>query len=124
MKKVKMDGVVRQLDWHLLSKDLMNGLFLSQQELADLCKVSQQSISNWKRGFRNPGVFARQKLFELAQKEKIDLSKYETNSTRDAITKLIAKDNGKEITRLLDIYQKMSKGARIKFLRYGNSLLK
>ena len=119
-----MDGVVRQLDWHLLSKDLMNGLFLSQQELADLCKVSQQSISNWKRGFRNPGVFARQKLFELAQKEKIDLSKYETNSTRDAITKLIAKDNGKEITRLLDIYQKMSKGARIKFLRYGNSLLK
>ena len=124
MKKVKMDGVVRQLDWHLLSKDLMNGLFLSQQELADLCKVSQQSISNWKRGFRNPGVFARQKLFELAQKEKIDLSKYETNSTRDAITKLIAKDNGKEITRLLDIYQKISKGARIKFLRYGNSLLK
>jgi len=124
MKKVKMDGVVKQLDWHLLTKELMDGLFLNQQTLAALCKVSQQSISNWKNKTRNPGIFARQKLFELAQKEKIDLSKYETDSTRDAITKHLDKGNGKELVRLLDIYSKMSKRARVKFLRYGNTLLK
>ena len=124
MKKVKMDGAVKQLDWHLLARELMDGLFLSQQDLAERCRVSQQSISNWKRGFRNPGIYARQKLFELAQKEKIDLGKYELAGSMSSIAKYLEKDNGKEIVRLLNIYQKMSKGARIKFLRYGNTLVK
>lgn len=124
MEKVKMDGTVRKIDWHRLAKDLMEGLFFSQQDLAERCKVSQQSISNWKNRTRNPGVFAKQKLYELAQKEKIDLGKYETDSTRDAITQLIGKGNSKEITRLLELYLKMGKRARVNFLRYGNTLVK
>lgn len=124
MKNVKMDGVVKELDWHLLTKDLMDGLFLNQQKLAEYCKVSQQSISNWKNKTRKPGVYAKQKLFELARKEKIDLGKYELAGSMSSIAKYLEKGNGKEIVRLLDIYQKMSKGARVKFLRYGNTLVK
>jgi transcriptional regulator with XRE-family HTH domain len=124
MKKVKMVGAVKKLDWNLLVADLLDGLFLSQQDLSERCNVSQQSISNWKNRARNPGVFAKQKLFELAQKEGVDLSKYETDSARDAITKFLEKNKGKELVRMFELYQKMSKKARINFLRYGNTLVK
>lgn len=114
----------KKFDWHLLAKDLLNGLFLSQQDLAGRCKVSQQSISNWKNKARNPGIFAKKMLFKLAQKEKLDLSKYEINNVNNAIAKQLEKGNSKEISRLLEIYGKMSKRARINFLRYGNTLVK
>ncbi len=119
--KIKTD---KKLDWHLLAKDLLNGLFLSQQDLAELCKVSQQSISNWKNKTRNPGIFARQMLFKLAQKEKLDLSKYEVDNVNNTIARQLEKGNSKEISRLLEIYGKMSNKARVKFLRYGNTLVK
>ena len=119
--KIKTD---KKLDWHLLAKDLLCGLFLSQQDLAEQCQVSQQSISNWKNKTRNPGIFARQMLFKLAQKEKLDLSKYEVDNVNNTIARQLEKGNSKEISRLLEIYGKMSNKARVKFLRYGNTLVK
>lgn len=124
MKPVKQIGTVKQYDWHRLTKDLMEALFINQQTMSEKCKVSQQSISNWKNHTRNPGIFAKQMLFNLAQKEKIDLSKYEINNAREAITRQFDKGNGKEITRLLELFGKMSKRARKKFLQIGNTLIK
>lgn len=109
MKRIEQTGTVKQYDWPRLSKDLMEGLFLSQQELASLCKVSQQSISNWETGLRNPGMFAKMKLFHLAKKKKFDLSKYEVDD---------------ENTKLLELFNKMSKKNKIKFLQYGSRLVK
>jgi transcriptional regulator with XRE-family HTH domain len=124
VKKTKMGVTVKKIDWHLLVRELLEGLFLSQQDLAERCRVSQQSISNWKNRTRNPGIFAKQKLFELAHKEKIDLAKYETNSARDVIAKYLEKNKGKELVRLFELYQKISRRARINLLRYANTLVK
>ena len=63
-------------------------------------------------------------LFKIAPKEGIELSKYETDSARDAITKFLEKSKGKELVRMFELYRKMSKSARINFLRYGDTLLK
>ena len=115
---------MKKIDWHLLVRELLEGLFLSQQDLAERCRVSQQSISNWKNRTRNPRIFAKQKLYELAQKEKIDLSKYETDSARDTITKYLEKNKGKELIRMFELYQKMSRRARINLLKYANTLVK
>jgi len=123
-KKVKTVGIVKKIDWHLLTRELLDGLFLSQHDLAARCRVSQQSISNWKNNTRNPGIFAKQMLFKLAQKEGVDLSKYETDSSREAITKYLEKNNGKELLRMFELYQKMSRRARIKLVRYANTLVK
>ena len=122
--KTKMMGNVKKIDWNLLVKELLDGLFLSQQDLAERCRVSQQSISNWKNRIRNPGVFAKKKLFELAQKEKIDLSKYETDSSREAIARYLEKNKAKEFIRMFELYKKMSRRSRIKLLRYANTLVK
>ncbi len=125
VNKIKMGGGnVRKIDWHLLVRELLEGLFLSQQDLAERCRVSQQSISNWKNRTRNPGIFAKQKLFELAHKEEIDLSKYETDSARDTITRYLEKNKGKELVRMFELYQKMSRRSRIKLLRFANTLVK
>jgi len=124
VKKAKTGLVVKKLDWNLLVKDMLDGLFLSQQALSDRCKVSQQSISNWKNRTRNPGIFAKQKLYEIAQKEGMDLRKYETTSARDAITKYLEKNNGKDLIRLFEVYQRISRSSRIKLLKYANSLVK
>ncbi len=124
IKKIKMGVNMKKIDWHLLVRELLEGLFLSQQDLAERCRVSQQSISNWKNRTRNPGIFAKQKLYELAQKEKIDLSKYETDTARDTITKYLEKNKGKELIRMFELYQKMSRRARINLLKYANTLVK
>lgn len=101
--------ISKKLDWHNLVFDLMNGLFMNQQTLAERCKVSQQSISNWKNRTRNPGITAKQQILKLAQKEKIDLSKYETNEDKD---------------RLLELFSKMTVKNKVKFLQYGSRLVK
>lgn len=114
----------KKIDWNLLVKDFLEGMFLSQMDLADRCKVSQQSISNWKNRTRFPGINAKRALLELAQKEGIDVSKYETDSSRDAITRYLEKNKGKELVRLFELYQKMGKRSRVNLLRYANTLLK
>jgi transcriptional regulator with XRE-family HTH domain len=115
---------MKKIDYHLLVRELLEGLFLSQQDLADRCKVSQQSISNWKNRTRNPGIFAKKKICELAEKEKIDIRKYETDDVRDAIARHLEKDNGRELLRIFELYQKMSRRDQVKLLKYSNDLSK
>ena len=124
VKKAKIGLVVKKLDWNLLVKDMLEGLFLSQQDLSDRCSVSQQSISNWKNKTRNPGIFAKQMIYKLAQKERMNLSKYEASSTKDAISKYLEKSKGKELIGLFEVYRRMSRTSRVKVLKYANSLVK
>ena len=84
--------------------------------------VSQQSISNWKNRVRNPGIHAKKVLHELAEKEGIDISKYESDPARDAINRYLDKNKGRELVRIFELYQKMSRSNRIKLLKYANTL--
>ena len=120
VKKIKMVGFTKKIDWNSLVKEELKGL--TQQELAERCKVSQQSISNWKNRTRNPGIYAKQELFKLAQKKGIDLSKYEIVSPKDAIKRQLAKSQGKELVRIFELYQKMSRSSKIKLLKCANTL--
>ena len=124
IKKKKELIILKKLNWNLIVKDLLEGLFLSQQELAKFCKVSQQVVSFWKNGHRNPGIFAKQILLKLSQKKNINLSKYETDSERDLVLNYFKKNKGKEFIRMLNLYNKMSKISKIKFLKYVNNLLR
>jgi len=115
---------VNKINWHLLVGELLDELFLSQQDLAQRCRVSQQSISNWKNRTRNPASYTKRKLYEIAQKEGVDLNKYETNPAREAIAKYLDKDTEKELMRMFELYQRMFRRGRIKLLRYANTLVK
>ncbi len=113
---------MKNIDWHLLVREFLEGLFLSQQELAERCNVSQQSISNWKNRTRNPGIYAKKVMVALAEKEGIDLGKYETDPARDRINRYLEQNKGRELVRIFELYQKMSRSDRNKLLKYANSL--
>ncbi|MCM8531249.1 MAG: helix-turn-helix domain-containing protein [Lentisphaeraceae bacterium] len=67
---------MKDIDWARLTDDVLGSLVLTQNDLASRCKVTKQSISNWKNGLRSPGIFAREKLMELLDELKIERDKY------------------------------------------------
>ena len=67
---------MEELDWSRLTDDLLENMVVTQTDLAEKCKVTQQSISNWKNGVRSPGGFAREKLFQLMTDAKLNKEFY------------------------------------------------
>jgi transcriptional regulator with XRE-family HTH domain len=67
---------MKDLDWTRITDDLLESLVFTQSDLAERCKVTQQSISNWKNGLRSPGVFARERLLELLNEANLVADKY------------------------------------------------
>jgi transcriptional regulator with XRE-family HTH domain len=113
---------MKTIDWHLVISELLKRL--SQQELAELCGVSQQNISNWKNRKVKLRTPAKQKLSEIAQQEGIDVSKFETAPKEYTIPKHLEKGNAKDLARIFEVYREMSKGSRAELLGYVNSLVK
>ncbi len=64
----------------------------------------------------------RKLSFKVENKGLLDLSKYETNPARDVITRYLEKNKGRELVRIFELYQKMSRSSRNKLLKYANSL--
>lgn len=67
---------MKNLNWSQLTDDILEKLDINQSELAKLCKVTQQTVSNWKTNTRSPGVYARNKLRELSADAKLKIDKY------------------------------------------------
>ncbi len=115
---------MKTYDWSLITRELLGGLFLSQVELAEKCKVSQQSISNWKNRTRNPGIRAKKAILEYIQKEGIDISKYESNPAKEVLSRYLEDNKGRELIRIFELYSRMSRSDRNKLLKYANSIIK
>ncbi len=64
---------MKDINWSFLVEKLLGTLMLSQSELARLCRVSQQSVSNWKNGKREPEIYAKRKLLEIFQENSLTL---------------------------------------------------
>ena len=77
---------MKNLDWGQLTDDLLETLVLNQRSLAEKCRVTQQSVSNWKTGIRNPGVYARHALRELAKEANLKIEDYRVAEDAEAIT--------------------------------------
>lgn len=55
------------VDWAGVVTAVLDRLLLTQTELAERCKVAQQTVSGWKTGARMPGRYAQRRLVELAR---------------------------------------------------------
>jgi transcriptional regulator with XRE-family HTH domain len=65
---------VNNLEWEKLVVAIMDGLIISQADLAARCSVAQQTVSTWKKGTRTPSVHARRQLIALANEAGLSLS--------------------------------------------------
>jgi transcriptional regulator with XRE-family HTH domain len=115
---------MKDVDWGLLVNDIQDDNFMSQTDLSGMLKVSQQSISNWQNGTRNPSANAKKKLLEIACKNGIDINKYRVNPEVKAIGKYIDNKKGRELIRIFEQYTKMSKINKKKFMDYAAKLSK
>ena len=124
IKKAKTDIPIKNIVWHLLVKEMIGIKFISKKDLAERCGVCSQCVYNWKNRTKTPSPSAKQKLLEIAQKEGIDLGKFEVVSDRDAITKYLVDAQGKELVRIFELYQKMSRNSQVKLLKCANTMVK
>lgn len=94
---------VKQYDWKRLAEDLMELLFLNQKTLAKRLEVTQQSISHWTSGKRNPNVTVKRKIIDLARREMIDLTKYEKYTTNARLLEKFEKLSNTEKAEVMDL---------------------
>ena len=86
---------MKEYVWPDLIRDIISNLRITQSQLADKCMVTQQSISNWKKGSRKPGIYAQDKIFTLAKNANLETSDYlkgfdeETLNSQDMVTRCL-----------------------------------
>ena len=106
-----------KINWSKLVTYILEDLFFSQKELAELCNVTQQSISNWKMQVRSPGPYAKRKLTEIAEANGLKLSvfrKYE-----DPVREM-NKDSA--LFELIEIYNELPPGALDTLIEFAHFL--
>ena len=109
-------------NWSVLVREIQDTMFMSQTEIASKCKVSQQSISNWMNGTRNPGPFATSELLKLATEAGIDISKHEAHPAFDGISAYLKKNKGRELVRIFELYSRMSQTNKKRFIKYAEGM--
>ena len=88
-----------KIHWSEVVTYILNELFLSQKELADICKVTQQSISNWKNNVRNPGPYAKKQLTNILENAGVNIAAY-----REGFSEEVLKTDDVALKELIDIY--------------------
>lgn len=104
-------------------REIMETAFLSQAEMAEKLHVSQQTISNWLSGFRNPRAKMIPGLLELAEGEGLDISKYEADQDIDRINVYMEKNKDVELARIFELYARMDVSQRKRFMREAERLV-
>jgi transcriptional regulator with XRE-family HTH domain len=62
-----------KVDWSKLVAVILDDLLYSQKELAKICKVTQQTVSNWRNGIRNPSVYSKRQMVKILNESGIDV---------------------------------------------------
>lgn len=68
---MSIDSSTTEKDWASLINDIIENLTLSQAELAEMCKVSQQAVSKWTKGITKPGKFAQRQITNLVSMSSV-----------------------------------------------------
>ena len=106
-----------KINWSKLVVYILEDLFFSQKELAELCNVTQQSISNWKMQVRSPGPYAKRKLTEIAENNGISLSSFRKINTSQ---KEISKDS--KLLELIETYNELPEDASELLIEFAHFL--
>jgi transcriptional regulator with XRE-family HTH domain len=109
-------------NWPLLVKEIQDKMFMSQQQMADKCKVSQQSVSYWMTGDRNPGPIAIIELLKMTKDAAIDINKPEADPAFKGLSCYLKKNKGRELVKILELYSRMSGVNKKKFLKYAEGM--
>ncbi|OGV56936.1 MAG: hypothetical protein A2X45_12775 [Lentisphaerae bacterium GWF2_50_93] len=111
---------MESIDWRHVVSELLGRLFFTENEFARLCGVSRQTVSNWKRGSRSPGIYSRKKMFEIMEKLNVDVDDLSASGKG-------LKTRNKDVKTLVEIYARLPdtrKKELLNFARYTIESLK
>lgn len=110
------------IDWKHLVRDILDKSFMSQSELAERLKISQQCISTWLNGNRRPRPAIRKTLLAFSSGKGIESSMLAIDpKTRELLAFLDDRGSG-ELSRILSLYVSVPGKCRRKILRFAESL--
>ena len=113
----------QKYNWPLLVRDTMDTAFMSQAAMSDKLDVSQQSVSNWLTGLRNPRAENMPELLKLAQDAGLDTGRYESNPDFDRLTNSLKESEAGGFVRIAELYGRMNKAGRKKIMGYAENRL-
>ena len=113
----------KKYNWPLLVRDTMDTAFMSQAAMSEKLNVSQQSVSNWLTGLRNPRAENMPELLKLAQDAGLDTGRYESNPDFDRLTNSLKESEAGEFVRLVELYGRMNRASRKKLMEYAENRL-
>ncbi len=110
----------QQYYWPELTRKIQDILFLAQQDMADKLHVSQQGISTWMTGIRNPGKITRRNILNLVTEHGIKAEFAELGLMK--MKRLLRLRKGRDLVRMFELYFRMSKEDKKKFVRFAKKL--
>jgi transcriptional regulator with XRE-family HTH domain len=113
----------QKYNWLLMVRDTMDAAFMSQAAMSDKLDVSQQSVSNWLNGTRNPGAEIKPELLKLAQDAGLDIGRYESNPDFDRLINSLKESEAGGFVRIAELYGRMGRAARKKIMGYAENRL-
>ncbi|HCE42849.1 MAG TPA: hypothetical protein DET40_04825 [Lentisphaeria bacterium] len=111
----------QRYDWSAIIRGMKKSLCMSQHDIAVKVNMRQATISHISTGIRKPGIKLKGDLLELARANGMDIRRYQLGSGNAACLRKGASD---DLIRLFDLYVRMGKADKIKFLRYAERLNK
>ncbi|GEM_PF-2076328 len=111
---------MKDIDWRKVVSAMLEKLLVTEEEFAHLCGVSRQTVSNWKRGRRNPGIYARKKMMEIMEEQDIGLYELVPGAKDQKI-------QGTDTRKLLALFRKLPEARRkelVNFAKYIHGTLK
>lgn len=106
----------KKIDWSKIVIFLLDELFFAQKELAEVCNVTQQSVSNWKNKVRDPSPQAKRKLIEMLDGKEIRINTF--YSDYDPKQQIEKDDSVKELFELYHAIPKQKKEFILELARF------
>lgn len=132
---MNVKSTTKPVDWAGVVGAILERLLLTQSELAERCKVAQQTVSAWKTNDRVPGRYAQRVLVQLAREagyakigtwfpvapgavRGVAEARGEWNTQPSAASQKNAPDAEVERKELLRLFDKLSDAERREVLDY------
>lgn len=103
------------MEWKYIIEQLLDSHFMTQVELAELCKVSQQAVSFWVKGQYKPSKHAQKQLTILAH--KFDIKKSNPLEILENST-----EYGEDDFEIKSIYSSLSEEKQQRLLEFAKFL--
>ncbi len=104
-----------KVDWSKLVVVILDDILYSQKELAEVCKVTQQTVSNWRNGIRNPSVYSKRQMVKILNESGIDIP---SGNRPFGLRRNLPRTDVEELSEIFNALSESRRRAILEFAKY------